>query len=276
MAKLKILAIGNSFSEDAMEHLFKVALAYGYKQEDIILGNLYIGGCSLKTHHENMKGDLPRYGYYKNINNKWVITPETTLLTGVLDEEWDYITMQQVSQNSGQPDTFEPYLSELIEYVNSKKSNSSAKLLWHSTWAYAKDSTHGGFANYGNDQQAMYSAILDAAKHIKANYPAFSDIIPSSVAITNARKELGDNLNRDGFHLDLTYGRLTAALTWFYKITGVAPDNIIDETPLLEICKNGVVTLKEKGVDITPEKLLEISINAAKDAVEKPLAPIIE
>lgn len=276
MSKLKILAIGNSFSVDAMEHIFKVALAYGYKQEDIILGNLYIGGCSLKTHHENMKGDLPRYGYYKNINNEWVIPPETTLLTGVLDEEWDYITMQQVSQNSGQPDTFEPYLSELIEYVNSKKLNPSAKLLWHSTWSYAKDSTHGGFANYGNDQQAMYSAILDAAKHIKANYPAFSDIIPSSVAITNARKELGDNLNRDGFHLDLTYGRLTAALTWFYKITGVAPDNIIDETPLLEICKNGVVTLKEKGVDITPEKLLEISINAAKDAVEKPLAPIIE
>lgn len=268
MAKLKILAIGNSFSVDAMEHLFKVALSYGYKKEDIILGNLYIGGCSLERHHKNMCENLADYVYYKNTNNKWISNEEATLLTGLLDEEWDYITMQQVSQKSGQPDTFEPYLSELIEYVNSKKLNPSAKLLWHSTWSYAKDSTHGGFANYGNDQQAMYSAILEAAKHIKANYPAFSDIIPSSVAITNARKELGDNLNRDGFHLDLTYGRLTAALTWFAKITGTNLDFIVDNTELLEICKGGVVTLKEKGVDITPEKLLEISIKAAKDAVE--------
>ena len=165
-------------------------------------------------------------------------------------------------------DTFEPYLSELIEYVNSKKLNPSAKLMWHSTWAYAKDSTHGGFANYGNDQQAMYSAILDAAKHIRENHPQFTDIIPSSVAITNAREKLGDNLNRDGFHLDLTFGRLTAALTWFSKITGADLQNIVDDTELLAICKGGVVTLKEKGVDITPEKLLEISIKAAKDAVE--------
>ena len=266
MAKLKILAIGNSFSVDGMEHLFKVAMAYGYKREDVILGDLYIGGCSLKTHHENMKGDLPRYEYYKNINNEWVITPETTLLTGVLDEEWDYITMQQVSQNSGQPDTFEPYLSELIEYVNSKKLNPSAKLVWHSTWSYAKDSTHGGFANYGNDQQAMYSAILDAAKHIKANYPAFSDIIPSSVAITNARKELGDNLNRDGFHLDLTYGRLTAALTWFTRITGTDLSKIIDDTELLAICHVGVPVLRDRGVNISPKQLLETCIDSAKGA----------
>ena len=268
MAKLKILAIGNSFSVDAMEHLYKVALAYGYKKEDIILGDLYIGGCSLAKHHENMQGNLPRYDYYKNTNNEWVITPETTLLTGLLDEEWDYITMQQVSQNSGQPDTFAPYLAELIGFVNASKRNPKAKLMWHSTWAYAKDSTHGGFANYGNNQQAMYSAILKAAEHIKENYPQFTDVIPSSVAITNARESLGDNLNRDGFHLDLTYGRLTAALTWFTKITGTNLDNVADAAELLEICNAGISTLIEKGVDLTPDKLLEICIDAAKKAVQ--------
>lgn len=267
MAKLKILAIGNSFSVDAMEHLFKVALAYGYKQEDIILGNLYIGGCSLERHYNNISENLPAYEYFKNTANEWINTPETTLLTGLLDEEWDYITMQQVSQCSGLTDTFEPYLSELIKYVNENKLNKSATLLWHSTWSYAKDSTHGGFAYYNNDQQLMYGKILNAAEHIKASYPVFSEVIPSSVAITNARRKIGDYLNRDGFHLDLNHGRLTAALTWFSKITGTDLENIIDDTELLEICKDGVTTLNEKGVDITPEKLLETLIKSAKNAV---------
>jgi len=40
---LKVLAIGNSFSEDAVEnYLFELAEAVGKK---IIIGNLYIGGA---------------------------------------------------------------------------------------------------------------------------------------------------------------------------------------------------------------------------------------
>ena len=268
MAKLKILAIGNSFSVDAMEHLFKVALAYGYKKEDIILGDLYIGGCSLERHYNNMKENLPAYEYFKNTNNEWVNTPETTLLAGLSDEEWDFITMQQVSQCSGLIDTYEPYLYHLIEFVNNKKSNKSAKLLWHSTWSYAKDSTHGGFAHYNNDQQLMYEKILGVARHIEENYPQFSYIIPSSVAITNAREKIGDNLNRDGFHLDLTFGRLTAALTWFAKITGTDLDNIVDATELLEICESGAEALAEKGVNVTAEQLLEYCIDSSKAAVK--------
>ena len=40
----KILAIGNSFSDDAMEHLAEILVGEGYT--DFVLGNLYIGGCS--------------------------------------------------------------------------------------------------------------------------------------------------------------------------------------------------------------------------------------
>ena len=45
---VKILAIGNSFSKDAMEHLYTVLKAEGV--EEILLGNLYIGGCTLDKH----------------------------------------------------------------------------------------------------------------------------------------------------------------------------------------------------------------------------------
>ncbi len=269
MSKLKILAIGNSFSVDAMEHLYKVAKACGYTENDIILGNLYIGGCSLEMHYNNICENLPAYEYFKNTENRWINHTNTSVLTALKDEKWDYITMQQVSQCSGLTETFEPYLSKLIEYVNNNKLNPSAKLLWHSTWSYAKDSTHGGFANYNNNQEQMSAKILAAAKHIAQNYPQFSFILPSCVSINNAREVLGDNLNRDGFHLDLNHGRLTAALTWFTKITGTSLDNIIDKTELLEICKNGVVDLTEKGIEVTPEKLLEILVKSAKKSVSQ-------
>ena len=106
-----------------------------------------------------------------------------------------------------------------------------------------------------------------AAKHIKENYRQFTDVIPSSVAITNARESLGDHLNRDGFHLDLSYGRLTAALTWFAKITGTNLDNLVDATELLEICHVGIDSLRDRGVGLTPTKLLEICIDSAKNVV---------
>ena len=58
---LKVLAIGNSFSVDAMEHLAVVAKAAGI--EEIILGNLYIGGCSIDTHVGNANTGAKAYTY---------------------------------------------------------------------------------------------------------------------------------------------------------------------------------------------------------------------
>ena len=51
---VKILAIGNSFSADAVEQeLYGLFAAEG---KDVIIGNLYIGGCPLATHAEEDYG----------------------------------------------------------------------------------------------------------------------------------------------------------------------------------------------------------------------------
>src|SRR5690606_7557061 len=48
---IKILAIGNSFSEDAIEnYLYDLAKASGRK---VMIGNMYIGGSSLENHWTN-------------------------------------------------------------------------------------------------------------------------------------------------------------------------------------------------------------------------------
>ena len=60
---VKILAIGNSFSEDAVEeHLSDLARAEGL---DVIICNMYIGGCSIERHVNNLRGNIADYRYRK-------------------------------------------------------------------------------------------------------------------------------------------------------------------------------------------------------------------
>jgi hypothetical protein len=217
--KVKILAIGNSFSEDAVEnYLWDIAEAEG---DTLIIGNMYIGGCSLETHWNNAQTDAAVYSYRKiNAEGIKTVTKSKRLSEAFADEEWDYISFQQVSQNSGMYDTYFPYLTNLLAYANPLVLNPDVKYVMHLTWAYAQTSTHAGFANYGNSQATMYEAIVNAVFRVAAE-TGIDIVIPAGTAIQNARSGyVGDNLCRDGFHLDTGVGRYTAACTWYEKLLG--------------------------------------------------------
>lgn len=216
--EIKVLAIGNSFSEDATEHyLYQIGAANG---DTLTIGNLVIGGASLELHDNNATQNKPAYSYRKIVNGVRTVTPQTTLEQGIKDEEWDYISLQQVSQNAGLYDTFFPYLPRMMDYVKKYATNPGMQLMLHMTWAYAHDATHTGFANYNRDQQLMYNKIVETI-HRVAEECQIPIIIPSGTAIQNARTSgLGDMLCRDGYHLELTYGRYTASCTWYEILTG--------------------------------------------------------
>ena len=213
---IKILAIGNSFSEDAIEqYLHELADADGI---ETIIGNLFIGGCSLERHMQCVNGNLPDYRYRKiGVDGVTKETPKCDIARAIADEEWDYVSVQQASHFSGDYTTYQPYLSQLVAYVKAH-TKKDVKIVFHQTWAYAKNSDHGGFKRYGNSQKQMYDAINGALKQvIKDIHPDV--IVPSGTAIQNARtSSIGDNMNRDGYHLNLLYGRYTAACTWFQAI----------------------------------------------------------
>lgn len=214
---VKVLAIGNSFSEDAIEsHLYDLAKADGKK---IIIGNLYIGGASLELHAKNASDNASVYEYRKiDTAGARKNYTKVSIATAIADEKWDYVSFQQVSQNSGQISTFEKPLPELYNYVKSKNNNASSKYILHQTWAYAQNSTHTGFANYTNNQMVMYNAIVGAYNSAKSLIPA-ALTVPSGTAIQNARTSVvGDNFCRDGYHLSIPLGRYTAACTWFESI----------------------------------------------------------
>ena len=222
---LKILAVGNSFSVDAMEHLYLVAKNAGI--ENVVLGNLYIASCSISTHWTKMNNDAADYTFYVSDDTVGGMVTEGTRTAkyGITYTDWDYITIQQSSSNSGLDDTFND-LQSVIDYINSNKT-SDAEILWHMTWAYQQNSTHGGFANYNNNQTTMYNSIVSVVNELILTNSDISRVIPAGTAIQNLRTSpLGDTLTRDGHHMSYGIGRYTVALTWLAAITGYDIDQI--------------------------------------------------
>lgn len=217
---LRILAIGNSFSQDAVEqYLWNLFNEAGV---EVIIGNMYIGGCSLERHWTNVQNNTAGYEYRKVVNGSKTNTKNWSLEMALADENWDYISLQQASDYSGMYDKYEPYLGNLIDWVLENSSNPRMQLMFHQTWAYSKDSGHQAFPNYGKDQMVMYNGIVDAAEKTMANHPEIKLLIPSGTAIQNGRtsKKIGDEWDRDGYHLNTDYGRFAAACTWYETISG--------------------------------------------------------
>lgn len=215
---IKVLAIGNSFSEDATE-TYLDDLARG-GQVKMIIGNMFIGGCSLERHWNNAAQNLPDYSYRKiDLAGNKVVEAKKSLEEAIADEEWDYITFQQASHFSGIYATYMPYLPNLLAYFKARVKNPDVQFAFHMTWAYAQTSTHGGFVRYSKNQLVMFDAIVDAGQRATAK-AGIHLIIPAGPAVQYAREsELSDNFCRDGYHLN-DLGKFTAACVWYETLTG--------------------------------------------------------
>lgn len=214
---VRILAIGNSFSQDALEHyLYGLAKAGDHK---IIIGNLYIGGAELALHWTNASENKNAYSYRKiGLNGEKVTRPETSIAFALADENWDYISFQQASPLSGLYDTYTVPLPALINYVKEKVKNPQTKYVLHQTWAYATTTKHKGFVNYERSQNNMYKAIAKTTKKVSKENK-MDLLVPSGTAVQNARTSfVGDSLNvADGYHLAVM-GRYAASCTWYEKL----------------------------------------------------------
>ena len=255
---ISILAIGNSFSVDAMEYLYGILSDAGYS--DIRLGNLYIGGCTLATHSGHFASDSPEYVYYLNTDGNWSSTSSYRPLAALDSHDWDYITMQQGSPKSGQANTYEPYLSTLIGIV--RKHRPESKLAWHMTWAYQANSTHSGFANYGKNQMTMYAAILDAVQTKILSNDNFVKVIPNGTAVQNMRTSyVGDNLTRDGYHMSYDKGRYLTALTFAKSLTG-CDLNDVSYTPSGHTYNDTVVAAMKEAADNAVANPYEVTVSS--------------
>ena len=245
MKEIKVLMIGNSFAVNMKEFVPAIMRDFGV---EVKIGCLYIGGCSLKMHLDNTDSKAKDYIYYYNEGLEWKEKAGVDIDYGIDACEWDVITFQQQSGQSGQGETYAD-IPALTAYVRAKQPK--AKFVWHATWAYQNDSTHPQFAEYACDQYAMYGAIVNAVSE-QVDEEIFEDIIPNMTAIQNARTSaMGDTLTCDGFHLT-SDGCYIAGLT----LAGVLTDG--DLSP---------VKYAPEGMS---QKTKEICIESAQNALDYP------
>lgn len=218
---LKILCLGNSFSVDTMYYLYGILRDLGI--ENIKLGNMVIGGCSLFTHYANARSGAASYQYDENTKGSWKTNYGYVLSDVIGSENWDFISLQQASHDSGVENTYTS-LPKLIEIIEPMCPDAS--FVWNMTWAYQQDSTHGSFPVYKKDQMTMYNKIVSTVQAKVLTEASIEKVSPAGTAIQNARSGwIGDTLTIDGFHLS-SFGRYVAALTFAGTVTGKSLENV--------------------------------------------------
>ena len=276
---IRVLAIGNSFTNDPCAYLEAIAKEAGI---NMIIDQATIGGSRIIKHWNAWSATAEE--------NRKVYADKTKSIDDFLDNnQYDYITIQQLSSYSGMYDTYiADGADDALKYLREKQPK--AEIVFQATWAYEKGSTHPGFKNYNKDQKTMHDAILDAVTRYCAHaatlttdsgLPVSLDgkplrYIPTGIAFMNARQNpmfdteyihkdstlhVDDNprvdttvvrtLHRDSYHCSYHYGRYLAALTWYACLTG-----------------NSVVDIKytNKSYPI-PEDARPVINKAAQDAV---------
>ena len=206
---MNILAIGNSFSQDATTYLHQVAKADG---EDITVINLYIGGCSLERHYKNIMADAPEYDLqFNGVSTKVKVSIRQVLIS----RKWDYIVTQQCSPECTVYGSYQPYLDKLAEYIHFYAPE--AELIIQQTWAYERDSERLNTLMGYSDPEFMYRDLKDA--YDKAAAAVGARLIPCGEAFIRLARR-GIVHHRDTFHASRGLGRYTLALTWYETLTG--------------------------------------------------------
>lgn len=244
---MKILSIGNSFSQDAQTYVHQIAAADGL---ELTVCNLYYGGCSLAQHMEFHKNNVPAYAYECN----GAPTGETvTLLQGLAKEQWDFITLQQVSSQSTDYRTFQPELEQLAGLVRSELPNT--QLLLHATWGYRPNSSalkNAGFACHEDMYTKISAAYSEASRFLNG-----TPMLPSGKAVLLALQNGVPEalLYRDDIHLSLKLGRYLAGAAWYAFLTKrsvgsnpFAPILSPEEETLMPLLRRCADTAAEQGV----------------------------
>lgn len=217
---MNILAIGNSFSQDATRYVHEIARAAG---KDLTVVNLYIGGCSLERHFRNMHSGEP--AYQLEFNGQLTGFP-VSLQEALLNRQWDYITLQQCSRCSTNYETYQPYLEELAAYI--KKLSPKAQLVIHQTWAYEAESKRlCELMGYTKPEQMLADLRLAYAKAAES---LDAKIIPSGELFAKLLEKGVQKVHRDTFHACKGVTRYALGLLWYRFFTGgsVESDSFAD------------------------------------------------
>ena len=205
---MRILGIGNSYTLHVFRYLSKIIKECGY--EDILTGQCYKGGITLKDAYDNRES-TDYFDCYRTRKGTISYTDTTGVsLQEVLDmEEWDYIVFQQQSDDSGIYSSFfgdDFDFNDFIEYVKGYAPNAKIGLV--SPWTHAHGYTGNKFIEYyGGSVEAQDAALKTVIPQVANEMDALDTVIDLTSLIDSARENtylgaIGDEMTRDKNHVD--------------------------------------------------------------------------
>ncbi|MFW6256011.1 MAG: DUF4886 domain-containing protein [Candidatus Sumerlaeota bacterium] len=172
--QIKLLTIGNSFANNSTRYLQDLVDAD--PSVSLVLGKANLGGCSLQRHWRHVAA------YEANPEDPQGSPYRGKSLNEILHEQdWDIITIQQVSMQSSERESYYPYAENLIRYVQKHSPESEIRI--HMTWAYRSDDPR--FRKGDDSQGKMYADLKKNYWTIAAEHNL--KIIPVGKAFQVAR-----------------------------------------------------------------------------------------
>ena len=200
---VKVLMIGNSFSISCLKHLPQVAQECGI---DLDLASLYIGGCSMKRHVENVEKaeadpTFRPYQFDRCVKGKMEKRSRRNIQETLKSEAWNIVTIQQASRESIDSGTFSPYGDKLVEVI--RQLAPQAKIVLQETWSYTPWDKR--LAKWKITQDEMYEKLHEAYKAFAAKHGL--SVIPMGTAVQEWRRRLPVKYTENSFGGDVVGGR---------------------------------------------------------------------
>lgn len=235
---MKVLMIGNSFSICVGSHLPQCTKSV--PGNELGLTSLYIGGCSLERHWNNiveLEKDssfcpygIRDWGYAEGEGPVAKLGIEAANVVDMLKFcKWDVVTIQQASHESWDYAKYQPFADNLIAKI--KELCPGAEIVIQETWAYnAADRRLNKESEWGFEQAEMHERAR--ASYKKLQEATGFRVIPTGDAVAIARaKSNGSaelepvNPGPDTIHL-CKKGEYLQACVWFGFMYGKNPEEI--------------------------------------------------
>lgn len=126
---VRLLAIGNSFSQNVLNQLPALARSGGRTLE---FEHCMFGGARLEQHWARVEASEK-----DPVDPKTLYAGKQTLRQALSKRAWDVVTIQQYSFISHDPATYRPYADRLVAEIRGRAPQ--ATVLMHMTWAYRRD-----------------------------------------------------------------------------------------------------------------------------------------
>ena len=270
--QLRVLAIGNSYTEDATAYMQELMDGVGIPRDKYCIYMVYCSASSLEVWANKLNNNSVENMVLRAGN---LLMPYTTAtLSQLLSLDWDVIVLQQVSYLATSYESLNPHLHELIDGIRRLCPNRRVTLAWNMVHAYSDDYS----GNSGLQGMNRWRAISNVTWKMR-RLDGIDLIIPTGTAIQNARFTSLNNLTgltRDHTHLCFGAGRQIAALTWIGSlISPVFSKNLREFTTIhtllpWEITGEGVADfVAGSTVEVTKENN-PICIGCAYYATQSP------